>query len=232
MGRGSDAHTHGFLPEQERLMRSRAHFKHALAVLCLLGALAALPASAQNIVTNGNFSANGPGAAVIPTGWTYNVGGSDWGIFNDANSFPGGGNYFWINSAPGAVPTLGQVLNVTPGVTYDISGVYRTLVIGSTQDSFEVRFLNNANNAVLSSSTFDPTGSAWVPFSFTGSFAVANVRLELRAQVGGDSDYAVDNISLVARAASAAPEPGSIALALFGAGGYAGILVRRRFRVG
>jgi hypothetical protein len=175
---------------------------------------------AQNIVTNGDFTST---AGLLPTSWTFagsSVGGGSSQIFNDAGSFPGGGNYFWLNGAPGEVPTLTQTLTVVPGAPYDISGNFARIVIGGT-NGFMVRFRDAGTNAILSSTSFTPT-TVWAPFSFSQTFGVSSVKLEVIGQANGvDADIKVDNISIV----TTAPEPGTLALAALG---IAGLALRRR----
>jgi hypothetical protein len=183
-------------------------FKLALgaAVLALAG-----PTFAQNLLTNGDFSANGPGNPLAPTGWTITNNDGTAGVFNDAQSLPGGGNYFWLNDFPGQLPTILQSFSVVPGLSYDVSGNYGSRVNGGGTNTLLIEFLDTSNSTVLHSTSFNPTvGNAWASFNYaTPVFNVSNVTMRLTSQVGGfDDDYKLDNLSVT----TAAPEPGTLAL--------------------
>ncbi len=157
-------------------------------------------AQAANLVVNGDFSnsvpSNGTGG-----GWTSShidyVGG-----WHSTGGNPGGMFILNDNGSAGSDPQIVQTITgLTPGAQYTLSGDYASWYItgnngfGLDIDGSNVTKLNRTATKV------------WTPFSLTINAASTEMSIRFRAEIdGGDNDFAIDNISLVA-----VPEPASIA---------------------
>ncbi|MGC4046103.1 MAG: hypothetical protein QM758_20110 [Armatimonas sp.] len=192
------------------------------AVLALAG-----PTFAQNLFTNGDFSADTAPTNQSATGWTTGGNGhsaGNGGVINDIRNF--NGNYYWINDAPGPTVSISQLISFTPGNTLNLSGVYATRVLGSGSNSLRIQVFDNGTNTLLDEHSFSPTAQGnWTSFNYaTSVINTSNLRVSFVAQVGSDDDYMIDELSAVSVSPTAAPEPTSALLGLLGVP----FLLRRR----
>lgn len=165
------------------------------AVLLLLGT--GVAAQAQSI-TNGNF-------ATDLSGWTTQGPFTQWFAGSGPDSLIG---VAWLNDNPNIDSFIQQTISgLTSGQTYTINGFYKTHALFFTAGSFTAtidgvtKFANPETSRVTN----------WTPFGFQFTPVATSAVLRLNSQVGSDSDYDVDNIS-IARVGVNAPEPGSLAL--------------------
>ena len=153
---------------------------------------------AQTLV-NGNFDTD-------ISGWTTSGPYNLWQGGAGSDTLPG---YGWINDIPGPTPYLEQtVTGLTSGQSYNFSGYYKSDVLFFGSDSFKAQvdgttYFSNPDTSFV---------SGWTPFSFDYTATGSSATLRLVTQVGNDSDYDVDSISVRANRVTATPEPGSVAL--------------------
>lgn len=108
------------------------------------------------------------------------------------------------NGSAGSDPTIVQTITgLNPGTQYMLSGDYASWYNNHLGNKFGID-IGGSNVAKL-----DPTAvKVWAPFSLTVTAASTEMSVRFRAEIdGGDNDFAIDNISLVA-----VPEPASIAI--------------------
>lgn len=187
-------------------------FYKLLPVLLLIGGSASSIAHAQTI-TNGDFPTD-------LSGWTTQGPNTFWRNDLGPDSLPG---VAWLNDNPGPVAFIEQTITgLTPRQTYTINGFYKSLVIFAGTGSFTAQVDGTTEFANTDTSFV----SNWTPFNFAFTPSATSATLRLNSQVGNDSDYLVDNISI--QAPAPVPEPGSVTL-LAGMGlSGAGFLARRK----
>lgn len=158
-------------------------------------------AQAANLAVNSDFSAsvpsNGSGG-----GWTASHNDS-LGGWRSTGGNPGGMFILNDNGSAGSDPTIVQTITgLNPGAHYTLSGDYASWYNNYLGNKFGID-IDGSNVAKL-----DPTAvKVWTPFSLTVTAVSTQMSVRFRAEIdGGDNDFAIDNIGLVA-----VPEPASIA---------------------
>jgi len=121
----------------------------------------------------------------------------------------------WINGYRGEVSWAQQFIeDLIPNEEYTINGFYKTRVDWHKGPSFQARI----DNIVLFQGGFSHIAD-WTPFEFNFTATDKDTLLRFETQIGSDSDYVIDNISIV-------PEPST--LGLLGLGGLAGLVTSRK----
>ncbi len=184
-----------------------------------------LPIFATNLIVNGDFSNATP--AINPTccanplgnvptpGWTISNSTALSFVINDGFNLDG--NYLWLNDSAGPTPTASQDLTINAG-EHRLTGNYRSrIAVGSSLETFAIRFTDLSNNQILETLTFGETSiaqtpSAWESFDITRSFSTNSLRVSFISQFGADIDYAIDNI--VFEETTTVPEPSVFFLSL------------------
>lgn len=172
-----------------------------------------------NLIQNGTFDtfvpSNGTGG-----GWTsINIDGA--GGHRTTGGNPDAMFILNDNGNPGSDPTLFQIVNgLTIGDTYRLTGDYAYAILNQGPQSNPFAVVLSASN---SSSQYDfaMPGTGWGNFSIDFAPWAQNMTISFLAEInGGDTDYKVDNISLVRLGGntggngSEVPEP--ISMLLFG----------------
>jgi PEP-CTERM motif len=172
---------------------SRLSALAAPALLVAAGLTLAAPLAHANLITNGGFDSTVPNND-IAGGW------------RSSGGFPGG--MYIINDAgqPGSDPSIAQTLSgLTVGQTYDVAGNFTNYYncCGSASAlSFGVDVTPGGLLIELADPGFYPT---W--YSFSTSFTATHDS-HTAERNSDDTEYAIDNISVVARV----PEPATLAL--------------------
>ena len=202
------------------------------------GLLAAMPAHAVNLVTNGTFTnpaayssdysycGSGPYACAPSTsGYAYfatnasNVNGTFLGVTDHT----GDGGYLLVLDPSGpAGAFFTETFAIAQNATYTLSFFASQLNFGSS-------VVASVNGTTLG--TFTP-GSGWTEFTATfesGSASLATLRLDSGSGAIFFNDFAVDDVSFNGPAAPAGvPEPATWAFMILGFGTVGGALLRRR----
>lgn len=203
--------------------------KTQLLSLTLLLSLVALPASAQNLLTNGDFETGTP----APWLFTGSVGVIPRGAYFGADPLPQGGDYFASFNGGNATPDgmISQVFSSLPGYTYTTSFWFGNYMQNATLDTTQkllVQALDDSSNTVLATfpvsvsnpfPTITAGGVFGATFQFSFTATGANTRLEFIDQTSvspDDNAFASDGL-LDSVSVTAAPEPGTCALAVLGA---------------
>jgi hypothetical protein len=153
-----------------------------------------VPAGASNpeFVVNGTFDTN-------LSGWTVSTSGcTNPGWMADGN--PGGSA--WLNACGevGSDPSIAQTLTgLTSGETYTLRGDYRSVASSfgnpAKPDAFEVEL---DGTVILSLGRPSPTATTWTAFSVQFTATATSHTIAFYAERDGDdSDFAVDNISVM-----------------------------------
>ncbi len=161
-------------------------------------------ASTQNLVSNGDFGSG-------YNGWTASNNDASGGWKSSGGS-PGG--YFLLNSngSPSTDPTIQQTINgLVPGQWYTISGVRSNVENGAYGNPAALSFGVAIDNTLLLQLA-NTGGANWIPFSVQFKATASTQTLYISAERNGDdTQYGVDNISVVASPASTACSVSSIA---------------------
>ena len=202
---------------------SNSFMKEKITLIALLTTIMMMATSMAhaNLITNGNFDTfvplNGTGG-----GWT--TAGND---FNGGWTNVDGNSFFIINAAGESAtdPSISQILNgLTIGQVYDVSGNF-TNYYNCCGNPTALSFGVDVTPGGLLTELADP-GSYPNWFSFSTSFTATQTSHTVRftsERNGDDTEYAIDNISVVA----SVPEPAT--LGLMGLG-LVGMSFARRLR--
>ena len=213
-----------------------------LAVL-VLGASAS---QAQNLLTNGNFSAGNTGfttgyniSGVFPPGpdgpGHYNIvtqtiqfNPAYGQTFGDHTS--GTGNMLIVNGSPiSNLSFWGNNVAVAQNSTYTFSGWFASALV--TPDPSPASIVLSINGTALNPAGFavNATAGGWTQYTTTwnsGANTVANLSMSDRNLGDFGNDFVVDDLVFQGPAANA-PEPGTLALLGLAALPVAGLLRRR-----
>jgi len=201
--------------------------------------LGGTPTAHAQILTNGGFEQPSAVFQEIPagdpslTGWTVVngsvevIGNSIWDSFEGSQS---------IDLDGISAGTIEQTFATTPGTTYSLSFAYGNNPFGgATIPAFaNVSVTGTATllNNFFSHSSSDPFGSPMNYNTFFDTFvadsSLTTLRFTSLDAAGSNGGIALDAVSV--QVATAAPEPGSIALAACSALPLAGMVIRRRRR--
>ena len=190
--------------------RKRLRLLGAVMPLLLLMALAGSARAADGeFVVNGAFDTDLAGWTVPDSG---GCGNTTW----VADGNPGGSA--WINACgeAGSDPSIEQVLvGLIVGETYTLSGEYRSVVssIGdpAKPDAFEIEL---DGTVILSLPRPTPVATAWTAFTVDFTATATSHTIAFYAERDGDdSDFAIDNVSVVGETeapATASPSASAI----------------------
>ena len=198
--------------------------------LAMIGCLA-LPASAQILIPNGDFSAGG-------TGWAESSGGGAVTFSYPSTGGVGGGGYGQIDAGDGAwavlvsPPEVGvggggwpvATVGVTPGISNTFTLDLKTFA-GSANGGMKVEAWGG-NTLLGNSGDQKPLGAAytdWTTFNFNWFVPLATEKMIFVPLWGANSTVGFDKVGVV-------PEPSTYALLAIGAAGLGTHLVRRRRR--
>jgi hypothetical protein len=199
--------------------------------LAMIGCLA-LPASAQILIPNGDFSAGG-------TGWAESSGGPSPVTFSyPSTGGAGGGGYGLIDAGAGSWAVLVSppergvdgggwpvaTVGVTPGISNTFTLDLKTFA-GTANGGMKVEAWAG-NSYLADSGDRKPLGAAytdWTTFTFNWFVPLATEKMIFVPLWGASSAVGVDNVGVV-------PEPSTYALLAIGAAGLGTHLVRRRRR--
>ncbi|NTU52641.1 MAG: hypothetical protein HGA97_02860 [Chlorobiaceae bacterium] len=181
-----------------------------LTTLLFLGQLNSAKA---NLIINGDFETLVQ-SNTTSAGWTSShIDGA--GGWRSASGNPNG--MFIINdNGVSTDPTIEQlVTSLTPGATYRLTGNYKN-IYGIGSRSFDT-FAIDIDGVTLDKIDF-PGTSVWGNFSFDIVTPDNDLLIAFRAEIDGDdTDYAIDNISLVQTdPGSPIPEPSALMMLLSG----------------
>jgi hypothetical protein len=185
----------------------------------VLPGLSAPTAARAELVTNGNFDADSPPGQTAPMGWILTDAASGADFF--VGPGPGFGAFSPTNSANfGAVgaldDTLSQTLSTVAGQSYTLT---YELAHDSTNSAND--FSVSWDGAVIPGSALVNAGSfGYTQFTFTVTASSASTVLAFSGREN-PAWYDLDNVSVV-EAASAVPEPSTLALLALGGTGWAG----------
>jgi hypothetical protein len=188
----------------------RSLFVSSLAALSIAFAL---PASAQNLVVNGDFELD----SNVAIGFTEGGGGNLAGV--NPNFGVGGSNFYSFAATNGQNNTLSQTITTVAGQSYTVSYFLRNSVTGNDffLSSFAGQTLQTLENTT---SIFNFT-----QFTFQVTATSSTSVLEFAGRDAPGS-FRLDNVSVVANVVNA-PEPASVALALL-ALPIVGVALRKR----
>ena len=174
-------------------------------------AMAAVPALAQNLVTNGGFETGGF------SGFTVN---SPSGLTSVGYDMPHSGDFSAGFGSFMGEESISQSLMTTAGQTYDVS----FWASNPTSDG------TNSLRFVFGGQSYSPTNltDSYAQFMFTGMATGNSTLLQIFGENSADRTH-VDDISVSAAGTSTVPEPSSLALLGTGLFGLVPI-VRRKLK--
>jgi hypothetical protein len=188
------------------MMTSPRTWFRPLAVLMPLALMLALAAGVsaadEEFVTNGTFDTN-------LAGWTVPVSGGCSNTIWVSDGNPGGSA--WLNACGEVAndPSIEQALTgLVIGETYRLTGEYRSVASSfgnpAKQDAFEVEL---DASVILSLGRPSPVATAWTAFMVDFEATATSHTIAFYAERDGDdSDFAIDNISVMGQA-DATPTP-------------------------
>ena len=166
-----------------------------------------------DIVTNGTFDSNAGG-------WVFTD--ADAYFYRSSGGNPGG--YAVLNNVPGPVPTMSQIVSLTPGHTYQL-----TWDMASAYGGYGDATTPGAGAAIDGHLWEFPVGpyQPWQSYSETFTASSATASLAFYSQRNGtDSDAGIDNVVLTEiTTGTSVPEPAASSLLL---AGLAAFLLKRR----
>lgn len=174
-------------------------------------AMAAVPALAQNLVTNGDFETGGF------SGFTVN---SPSHLTSVGFDMPHSGDYAAGFGSFAGEESISQMLTTTAGQSYNVS----FWASNATSDG------TNSLRFVFGGQTYSPTNltDSYAQFMFSGIASGNSTLLEIFGENSADRTH-VDDISVTTAGTSTVPEPSSLALLGTGLFGLVPI-VRRKLR--
>ena len=188
-------------------------------------ALTALPATAAELITNGNFEAGATGFTT--TGNVAVISGADYVTFAVGSGSPAAqANHFASFGSDNAAGTgvVFQSFATVLGQIYTLSFDYGAFNSTSQQLSYSLTGLPGANVLPITAGTSN-LDSLFTNFttSFTGAGGPTILSFQSTSTAGDNADILLDNVSVT----GPVPEPATWAMMLMGFG-MVGVGVRRR----
>ncbi|MBS0478758.1 MAG: PEPxxWA-CTERM sorting domain-containing protein [Proteobacteria bacterium] len=210
-------------------------------------ALAATPAAAQNLLTNGSFESRIVTAAdtcqggawcvrsfASTPGWTQFGDGVDL-VNNNYTQAPGfdvlvdasdGVNFLDMNQA-GAAGGIFQVVSATAGQLFHLSLDTAAWAINGRGGTLGYQLYDPTSNAVLASGSFtDPTGGTWINRTLDAAAVSNQIGVRIQTLFATQAGPGLDNVVLTASTPGAVPEPAAWAMMLIGFGMLGSVLRR------
>lgn len=185
------------------------------ATVAFAAAVAAVPASAAELVTNGGFETGNF------SGWT--LGGNTGFTGVTGGAVANTGSFGAFLGPVGSTGTLSQILNTVAGTQYSVSFDLRNT--GGIPNFFDVIADGTSVFQLANSGGFPSTYTSFTGFLFTAATNATSLQIVYRQDPGF---WHLDNVSVQGQLA-AVPEPGTWALMLVGFGAV-GTAMRSRSR--